>query len=108
MVPPMLQAEAAFQTWDEFNISPAMTRLPAGAEVDALNLKRDLPRRRDRVNAGRPKVRLRVVNTGDRPSRSAAIPFRHHAALDFDRVPPPFRLALDIAAGDRRALRRAV
>lgn len=98
---PMLQVEAAFPDGTKLVTVHEPIRPPAGAEVDALEPGAILAEEGEiELNAGRPKVRLRVVNTGDRPVQigSHFHFFETNAALDFDRA-AAFGLRLDIAAG---------
>ncbi len=98
---PMLQVEAAFPDGTKLVTVHEPIRPPAGAEVDALEPGAILAEEGEiELNAGRPKIRLRVVNTGDRPVQigSHFHFFETNAALDFDRA-AAFGLRLDIAAG---------
>jgi urease subunit gamma/beta len=98
---PMLQVEAAFPDGTKLVTVHGPIRPPAGAEVDALEPGAILAEEGEiELNAGRPKIRLRVVNTGDRPVQigSHFHFFETNAALDFDRA-AAFGLRLDIAAG---------
>lgn len=98
---PMLQVEAAFPDGTKLVTVHEPIRPPAGAEIDALEPGAILAEEGEiELNAGRPKVRLRVVNTGDRPVQigSHFHFFETNAALDFDRA-AAFGLRLDIAAG---------
>jgi len=98
---PMLQVEAAFPDGTKLVTVHEPIRPPAGAEVDALEPGAILAEEGEiELNAGRPKVCLRVVNTGDRPVQigSHFHFFETNAALDFDRA-AAFGLRLDIAAG---------
>ncbi|MBV5262713.1 urease subunit beta [Pinisolibacter aquiterrae] len=98
---PMLQVEAAFSDGTKLVTVHEPIRPPAGAEVDPLEPGAILAEEGEiELNAGRPKVRLRVVNTGDRPVQigSHFHFFETNRALDFDRA-AAFGLRLDIAAG---------
>jgi urease subunit gamma/beta len=72
-----------------------------GAEVDTLEPGRIIAAEGEiELNAGRPKVTLRVVNTGDRPVQIGSHYhfFEANKALEFDRE-AAFGMRLDIPAG---------
>jgi urease subunit gamma/beta len=99
---PMLQVEATFPDGTKLvtvhePIRPGSQALPADTvkpgEIITGPGEREL-------NAGRPKARLTVVNTGDRPIQVGSHYhfFEANRALDFDRA-QSFGMHLDIPAG---------
>lgn len=98
---PMLQVEAAFPDGTKLVTVHEPIRPTAGSAVDTVEPGAILPEEGEiELNAGRPKVTLRVVNAGDRPVQigSHFHFFEVNRALDFDRA-AAFGLRLDIAAG---------
>jgi urease subunit gamma/beta len=98
---PMLQVEATFLDGTKLVTVHEPIRPVAGAAADDLEPGAILAEDGDiELNAGRPKVTLTVVNTGDRPIQIGSHYhfFEVNKALDFDRA-ATFGLRLDIAAG---------
>jgi urease subunit gamma/beta len=98
---PMLQVEATFLDGTKLVTVHEPIRHVAGAVADDLEPGAILTEDGDiELNAGRPKVTLTVVNTGDRPVQIGSHYhfFEVNKALDFDRA-AAFGLRLDIAAG---------
>lgn len=98
---PMLQVEAAFP--DGTKLVTVHEPIPAapGSPPDTFEPGEILAEDGDiEINAGRPKVRLTVVNTGDRPVQigSHFHFFEVNRALDFDRA-AAFGHRLDVPAG---------
>ena len=97
---PMLQVEATFPDGTKLVTVHEPIR-PAGDEPDMLELGALIVEEGEiELNAGRPKITLRVVNTGDRPVQIGSHYhfFEVNRALDFDRA-AAFGLRLDIPAG---------
>jgi urease subunit gamma/beta len=98
---PMLQVEATFRDGTKLVTVHEPLRPAAGAEVDAVEPGALVTGDGDiELNAGRRKLTLRVVNTGDRPVQIGSHYhfFEVNKALDFDRG-QAFGMRLDIAAG---------
>jgi urease subunit gamma/beta len=98
---PMLQVEATFLDGTKLVTVHEPIRPVAGDAADDLEPGAILAEDGDiELNAGRPKVTLVVVNTGDRPVQIGSHYhfFEVNKALDFDRAAAVGR-RLDIAAG---------
>ena len=98
---PMLQVEATFPDGTKLVTVHEPIRAAEGVEPDPLEPGAVIPGEGEvELNAGRPKVTLRVVNTGDRPIQVGSHYhfFEVNKALSFDRA-SAFGLRLDIAAG---------
>jgi urease subunit gamma/beta len=98
---PMLQVEATFPDGTKLVTVHEPIRPGAGAAADDLEPGAIITEDGDiELNAGRPKVTLQVVNTGDRPIQIGSHYhfFEVNKALEFDRA-AAFGLRLDIAAG---------
>lgn len=98
---PMLQVEATFRDGTKLVTVHDPLRPTAGSEVDTNHPGELIVEDGEiELNAGRRKVMLRVVNTGDRPVQIGSHYhfFEVNKALDFDRA-AAFGLRLDIAAG---------
>jgi len=98
---PMLQVEATFRDGTKLVTIHDPLRPVAGQESDAEQPGELIVEEGEiELNAGRRKVNLRVVNTGDRPVQIGSHYhfFEVNKALDFDRA-TAFGMRLDIAAG---------
>lgn len=98
---PMLQVEATFRDGTKLVTVHEPLRPAAGAELDAVEPGGLVTGEGDiELNAGRRKLSLRVVNTGDRPVQIGSHYhfFEVNRALDFDRA-AAYGMRLDIAAG---------
>lgn len=98
---PMLQVEATFRDGTKLVTVHEPLRPVAGSEVDEVEPGGLVTEEGDiELNAGRRKLTLRVVNTGDRPVQIGSHYhfFEVNRALDFDRA-SAFGMRLDIAAG---------
>ncbi len=98
---PMLQVEATFRDGTKLVTVHEPLRPTPGLNVDALQPGELIVEDGEiELNAGRRKVTLRVVNTGDRPVQIGSHYhfFEVNKALDFDRA-AAFGMRLDIAAG---------
>lgn len=98
---PMLQVEATFPDGTKLVTVHEPIRAPEGTDPDPLEPGAVIPGEVEvELNAGRPKVTLRVVNTADRPIQIGSHYqfFEVNKALSFDRA-SAFGLRLDIAAG---------
>lgn len=98
---PMLQVEATFRDGTKLVTVHEPLRPTAGSEVDTSHPGELIVEEGEiELNAGRRKVALRVVNTGDRPVQIGSHYhfFEVNRALDFDRA-AAFGMRLDIAAG---------
>lgn len=98
---PVLQVEATFPDGTKLVTVHEPLRPAAGAAVDTLEPGRIITEEGEiELNAGRPKVTLTVVNTGDRPVQIGSHYhfFEANKALEFDRA-AAFGMRLDIPAG---------
>jgi len=98
---PVLQVEATFPDGTKLVTVHEPLRPAAGAAVDALEPGRLITGEGEiELNAGRPTVTLKVVNTGDRPVQIGSHYhfFEANKALEFDRA-AAFGMRLDIPAG---------
>lgn len=98
---PMLQVEATFRDGTKLVTVHEPLRPVAGTSVDLLHPGELITEEGEiELNAGRRKLTLRVVNTGDRPVQIGSHYhfFEVNKALDFDRA-AAFGMRLDIAAG---------
>jgi urease subunit gamma/beta len=98
---PVLQIEATFPDGTKLVTVHEPLRPAPGAEADALEPGRIIAADGEiELNAGRPKVTIRVVNTGDRPVQIGSHYhfFEANKALEFDRE-AAFGMRLDIPAG---------
>jgi urease subunit gamma/beta len=98
---PMLQVEATFPDGTKLVTVHEPIRSTADALADTLEPGAIIAAEGTiELNAGRPKVTLRVVNTGDRPVQIGSHYhfFEVNKALEFDRA-SAFGLRLDVAAG---------
>lgn len=98
---PMLQVEATFRDGTKLVTVHEPLRPAPGKEADAEEPGAIIAEDGEiELNAGRRKVTLRVVNTGDRPVQIGSHYhfFEVNKALDFDRA-AAFGMRLDIAAG---------
>ncbi|MBB6468053.1 urease subunit beta [Aminobacter carboxidus] len=98
---PMLQIEATFRDGTKLVTVHEPLRPAAGAVADDLEPGAIITEEGDiELNAGRRKLTLKVVNTGDRPVQIGSHYhfFEVNKALDFDRA-AAFGMRLDIAAG---------
>lgn len=98
---PVLQIEATFPDGTKLVTVHEPLRPAPGTEVDTLEPGRIIAAEGEiELNAGRPKVTLRVVNTGDRPVQIGSHYhfFEANKALEFDRQ-AAFGMRLDIPAG---------
>ena len=99
---PMLQVEATFPDGTKLvTVHEPIRAGAAGATVDTFEPGAIIPGEGTiELNAGRRKITLRVVNTGDRPVQIGSHYhfFEVNKALDFDRA-AAFGLRLDIPAG---------
>lgn len=98
---PMLQVEVTFPDGTKLVTVHEPIRAPESTDPDPLAPGAVIPGEGEvELNAARPKVTLRVVNTGDRPIRIGSHYhfFEVNKALSFDRA-SAFGLRLDIAAG---------
>ncbi|MFU0504716.1 urease subunit beta [Pseudaminobacter sp. NGMCC 1.201702] len=98
---PMLQVEATFRDGTKLVTVHEPLRPAAGAAADTMEPGGIIAQDGEiELNAGRPKVTLTVVNTGDRPVQIGSHYhfFEVNKALDFDRE-QAFGMRLDIAAG---------
>lgn len=98
---PVLQVEATFPDGTKLVTVHEPLRPAAGAEVDTLEPGRIITEEGEiELNAGRPTVTLKVVNTGDRPVQIGSHYhfFEANKALEFDRA-AAFGMRLDIPAG---------
>lgn len=98
---PMLQVEATFRDGTKLVTVHDPLRPAAGSDVDTLQPGELIVEDGEiELNAGRRKLTLRVVNTGDRPVQIGSHYhfFEVNRALDFDRA-AAFGMRLDIAAG---------
>lgn len=98
---PMLQVEATFRDGTKLVTVHEPLRPVAGANVDTVEPGGLVTGEGDiELNAGRRRLTLRVVNTGDRPVQIGSHYhfFEINRALHFDRA-AAFGMRLDIAAG---------
>ena len=98
---PMLQVEATFQDGTKLVTVHDPLRPADGADADGLEPGAIIVEEGEiELNAGRRKITLNVVNTGDRPVQIGSHYhfFEVNKALDFDRA-AAFGMRLDIAAG---------
>ncbi|MDR7222950.1 urease subunit beta [Aminobacter aminovorans] len=98
---PMLQIEATFRDGTKLVTVHEPLRPAAGAVADDVEPGAIITEEGDiELNAGRRKLTLKVVNTGDRPVQIGSHYhfFEVNKALDFDRA-AAFGMRLDIAAG---------
>lgn len=98
---PMLQVEATFRDGTKLVTVHDPLRPWAGADVDTMHPgELVIEDGVIELNAGRRKLTLRVVNTGDRPVQIGSHYhfFEVNKALEFDRA-AAFGMRLDIAAG---------
>jgi urease subunit gamma/beta len=98
---PMLQVEATFRDGTKLVTVHDPLRPAAGSDVDAMQPGELIVEDGEiELNAGRHKLTLRVVNTGDRPVQIGSHYhfFEVNKALDFDRA-AAFGMRLDVAAG---------
>lgn len=98
---PMLQIEATFRDGTKLVTVHEPLRPAAGAVADDLEPGAIITEEGEiELNAGRRKLTLKVVNTGDRPVQIGSHYhfFEINKALDFDRA-AAFGMRLDIAAG---------
>jgi urease subunit gamma/beta len=98
---PMLQVEATFRDGTKLVTVHEPLRPAAGADADELQPGAIITEEGEiELNAGRRKLTLTVVNTGDRPVQIGSHYhfFEVNKALDFDRA-AAFGMRLDIAAG---------
>ncbi|GAA4122988.1 urease subunit beta [Aminobacter aganoensis] len=98
---PMLQVEATFRDGTKLVTVHEPLRPAAGAAADDVEPGAIVAEDGDiELNAGRRKLTLKVVNTGDRPVQIGSHYhfFEVNKALDFDRA-AAFGMRLDIAAG---------
>lgn len=98
---PMLQVEATFRDGTKLVTVHEPIRPAAGTATDDLEPGAIVAEDGDiELNAGRRKLTLKVVNTGDRPVQIGSHYhfFEVNKALDFDRA-AAFGMRLDIAAG---------
>lgn len=98
---PMLQIEATFRDGTKLVTVHEPLRPAAGAVADDLEPGAIITEEGEiELNAGRRKLTLKVVNTGDRPVQIGSHYhfFEVNKALDFDRA-AAFGMRLDIAAG---------
>ncbi|QOF74787.1 urease subunit beta (plasmid) [Aminobacter sp. SR38] len=98
---PMLQVEATFRDGTKLVTVHEPLRPAAGAAADDVEPGAIVAEDGDiEINAGRRKLTLKVVNTGDRPVQIGSHYhfFEVNKALDFDRA-AAFGMRLDIAAG---------
>lgn len=98
---PMLQIEATFRDGTKLVTVHEPLRPAAGAVADDLEPGAVITEEGEiELNAGRRKLTLKVVNTGDRPVQIGSHYhfFEVNKALDFDRA-AAFGMRLDIAAG---------
>lgn len=98
---PMLQVEATFRDGTKLVTVHEPLRPAEGAAADELEPGAIIAEDGDiELNAGRRKLTLKVVNTGDRPVQIGSHYhfFEVNKALDFDRA-AAFGMRLDIAAG---------
>jgi urease subunit gamma/beta len=98
---PMLQVEATFRDGTKLVTVHEPLRPAAGADADELEPGAIITEEGEiELNAGRRKLTLTVVNTGDRPVQIGSHYhfFEVNKALDFDRA-AAFGMRLDIAAG---------
>lgn len=98
---PMLQIEATFRDGTKLVTVHEPLRPAAGAIADDLEPGAVITEEGEiELNAGRRKLTLKVVNTGDRPVQIGSHYhfFEVNKALDFDRA-AAFGMRLDIAAG---------
>ncbi|WP_395446160.1 urease subunit beta (plasmid) [Aminobacter sp. UC22_36] len=98
---PMLQVEATFRDGTKLVTVHEPLRPAAGAAADDLEPGAIITEDGEiELNAGRRKLTLKVVNTGDRPVQIGSHYhfFEVNKALDFDRA-AAFGMRLDIAAG---------
>lgn len=98
---PVLQIEATFPDGTKLVTVHEPLRPAPGAEVDTLEPGRIIATEGEiELNAGRRKVTITVVNTGDRPVQIGSHYhfFEANKALEFDRE-AAFGMRLDIPAG---------
>jgi urease subunit gamma/beta len=98
---PMLQVEATFRDGTKLVTIHDPLRPAAGMDVETMQPGELIVEEGEiELNAGRRKLTLRVVNTGDRPVQIGSHYhfFEVNKALDFDRA-AAFGMRLDIAAG---------
>jgi urease subunit gamma/beta len=98
---PMLQIEATFRDGTKLVTVHEPLRPAAGAVADDVEPGAIITEEGEiELNAGRRKLTLKVVNTGDRPVQIGSHYhfFEVNKALDFDRA-AAFGMRLDIAAG---------
>ena len=98
---PMLQVEATFRDGTKLVTVHEPLRPVAGANVDTVEPGGLVTGEGDiEINAGRRRLTLRVVNTGDRPVQIGSHYhfFEINRALHFDRA-AAFGMRLDFAAG---------
>ncbi len=98
---PMLQVEATFRDGTKLVTVHEPLRPVPGGDVDTVEPGGLVTEEGDvELNAGRRKLTMRVVNTGDRPVQIGSHYhfFEVNRALDFDRE-AAFGMRLDIAAG---------
>jgi urease subunit gamma/beta len=98
---PMLQVEATFRDGTKLVTVHEPLRPAEGGEADDVEPGAIIAEEGEiELNAGRRKLRLKVVNTGDRPVQIGSHYhfFEVNKALDFDRA-AAFGMRLDIAAG---------
>ena len=98
---PMLQVEATFRDGTKLVTVHDPLRPADGMEVETMHPGELIVEDGEiELNAGRRKLTLRVVNTGDRPVQIGSHYhfFEVNKALDFDRA-AAFGMRLDIAAG---------
>jgi urease subunit gamma/beta len=98
---PMLQVEATFPDGTKLITVHDPLRPGSGDEVDDLEPGRIITEEGEiELNAGRPRITLSVVNTGDRPVQIGSHYhfFEANRALEFDRA-AAFGKRLDIPAG---------
>lgn len=98
---PMLQVEGTFRDGTKLVTVHEPLRPATGAQADTVEPGGIIAQEGEiELNAGRPRLTLKVVNTGDRPVQIGSHYhfFEVNKALDFDRE-QAFGMRLDIAAG---------
>jgi urease subunit gamma/beta len=98
---PILQVEGVFPDGTKLVTIHQPIRPKPGAPVDPLEVGALVPADGElELSAGRPRLRLQVVNTGDRPVQIGSHYhfFEVNKALEFDRA-AAFGMRLDIPAG---------
>jgi len=101
MMLPILQVEGVFPDGTKLVTVHEPIRVSPGSTADALEPGAIVPASGDiELSAGRPRITVQVVNTGDRPIQVGSHYhfFESNKALDFDRA-AAFGMRLDVPAG---------